>query len=277
MEQVMEELTQFPRPVKIPIHVILNNRTISGFASDNYDAILWSYELSKMRPMQNFPDDPDLCFILSDGTKGRRTIICPMPTSKKGVKELKKEWVNDIMTFKNDCKDKFYTEDEEPPELKNRKADADQDYMTKKAQMLNSASDLEKTTKDDKQMDKVAGMALKAVQKELMFEDMQEREELIKEKDEYKTLMGDFNDELLKEKCMERSITARKNDSAAQKHKIETAKEIDNIKDKAKNQVLTQRTTQMKKMEALKRAAERRKQDLKNKISGMRNKMANKV
>merc|ERR1712096_160949 len=76
MEMVMEELTQFPRTPKIPIHVILNNRTISGFASDNYDAILWSFELAKMRPMENFKEDPDLCFILSDGTAGRHAIVC---------------------------------------------------------------------------------------------------------------------------------------------------------------------------------------------------------
>jgi hypothetical protein len=120
-------------------------------------------------------------------------------------------------------------------------------------------------------------MALQAVQKELMFEDMQEREELIKEKDDYKELMQQYDNEVLKEKCVERSITARKNDSAAARHKIETDKEVDRIKDKAKTQVLQQRTTQMKRMESLKRAAERKKQDLKNKISGMRNKMANKV
>jgi len=189
-----------------------------------------------------------------------------MPTFKLGQKALKEEWVTDIMFFKQYCQDKWLHY-EEPPELKKRKQDVEDDFLQKKAQQLNVLGEGKDVT-----VNKAAGVALQALGKELAFEEMVEREELLKEKDEYKGLMGQYNDELLRGKCIERSIKKKKDDVELKGSKAEVDKQVDKIRERAKNQVMEQRATQRKTLEALKRAAERRKQDMKNKIDDMRSK-----
>merc|ERR1711964_679109 len=122
------------------------------------------------------------------------------------------------MFFKNYCQDKWQTEPV-PDELKKRKADIDEDFLTKKAVLLNDSIEADKKAQTDKGLGKAANMALRAVSKELMFENMQEREELLKEKNEYQNMLG-------QDKCVERAIDKRKNVSAAENYKAEVSKEV---------------------------------------------------
>ena len=91
-----------PKP-RIPVRVILNNRTLSVFEAQIFDTISYSVNLLAIKTIENHPEDEKACFVIT-GDENKRITLCSMGSDTTDTPEnIKKEWVKQIYFFKNHC------------------------------------------------------------------------------------------------------------------------------------------------------------------------------
>ena len=177
--------------VQVPVRVVLNNRTVTLFAGEDYDTHIISFVLQKSNIVVDKTNDA--CFLINqdDGKKAR---LCPFgcDNAKKAVDE----WDYDFNLFKFQCNyghkehevnfDKKLNE--KIKQAKQVLLDETQEEMKRKAE----DGEEKKLQTEVKQTNKVA---LQAIQKEINLEEMIKLEEQEREKKEEEEMLKKIEDE----------------------------------------------------------------------------------
>jgi len=53
--------------------------------------------------IQDWPKDPDNCFVASAGPQGKPLVLCACPFSQQNSAIVKTNWIMDIEHFRDDC------------------------------------------------------------------------------------------------------------------------------------------------------------------------------
>ena len=177
--------------VQVPVRVVLNNRTVTLFAGEDYDSHIVSFVLKR----SNIVVDKERtgCFYLNQDD-GKSARLCPFgcDNSKKAVEE----WDYDFNLFKFQCN---YGHKEHQVDFDNKLKDKikqakqtileeTQDEMKRKAQ----DGEEKKLETEVKKTNKVA---LQAIQKEINLEDMIKLEEEEREKKEEGEMLKKIEEE----------------------------------------------------------------------------------
>ena len=93
------------RSPRIPARVVLNNRTITVFESDDYQTIIFALNLEHLKTIENDPLDAENCFILKDCSSENKISLCGFSNSLEKPWQQKKEWVKQIYFFRDKCHD----------------------------------------------------------------------------------------------------------------------------------------------------------------------------
>jgi hypothetical protein len=177
--------------VQVPVRMVMNNRTVTLFAGEDYDSHLISFVLHRSNLVVD-KSRPECFFINQDD--GKTAKICPFgcDNSKKAVEE----WDYDFNLFKYQCnfghkehevdfdnklKDKI-------KQAKQSILDETQDEMKRKAQ----DGEANKLQTEVKKTNKVA---LQAIQKEINLEEMIKLEEADREKGEEEEMLKKITEE----------------------------------------------------------------------------------
>jgi len=177
--------------VQVPVRVVLNNRTVTLFAGEDYDSHLISFVLKRSNIVidKNKPD----CFFLNQDD-GKTARLCPFgcDNAKKAVDE----WDYDFNLFKFQCNYGHREHEVDfDKKLKDKIKQAKQTILEEaQDEMKRKAQDGEdkKLAVEIKQTNKVA---LQAIQKEINLEEMIKLEEEEREKKEESEMLIKIEDE----------------------------------------------------------------------------------
>jgi len=113
LEVVKENLRQFNKSPRVPARVVLNNKTILVFESDDYQTVLFSMNLENLKSIENFSEDPEDCFVLKDCTNEKRVVLCGFSSGMERPSQQKREWIKQIYFFRDKCQDEgnLYTDE----------------------------------------------------------------------------------------------------------------------------------------------------------------------
>ena len=98
---VKENLRQFNKSPRVPARVVLNNKTILVFESDDYQTVIFSMNLENLKSIENFAEDPENCFVLKDCTIEHRVVLCGFSSGMERQSTQKREWVKQIYFFRD--------------------------------------------------------------------------------------------------------------------------------------------------------------------------------
>lgn len=177
--------------VQVPVRVVMNNRTLSIFAGDEYESLLNGFTLKRSSIVMD--QKKPQCFYVNqdDGKKAR---LCPFGSDNS--KKVVEEWDYDFNLFKYQCNYGHKEHEVDFDQKLNNKIkqakqsllDEAQEEMKKKAQ----EGEDHKLVTEVKQTNKVA---LQAIQKEINLEEMIKLEEQDREKREEEQMLKRIEDE----------------------------------------------------------------------------------
>lgn len=251
-----EDLVGFPEIPRIPVRVVLNNKTIVIYDNDNYDSTTFAFSLHEV-VVSDWKQDPKLCFQLNNPAANKKVALCVVESACKGdPHEAKEQWKEDIVHFATDCQVRYVVKlpARNSAEVKN------EECKEEKALETNEEN---KTVKSNKMLDEsvheTAKLAADAVDKELKAEELDEQEEKLRQKEAVEEMEKKVKEEKEKEKCIKKAI---KRKSAAQQrkaHAIEVASKINEIKQSTIEEIESQQENHRKKMKKLRQSFERSK------------------
>lgn len=183
---------------------------------------------------------------------------------------MKAQWLSDVAHFRDDCSrpmnpkslinpDKLAAMEEE--ELENR-ADNMDDNRTKKQE-----------SEMDKSVHETAKLAAEAIQKELKAEEMEEAEELERERQEMGVMNSQMKMEGEKERCIKKALKKKGRQQEKKAKALEVAEKIQRIKEQTRQEVLKNRAANKKRMDILRRQQQRKKMNMQKEISMLKMEM----
>ena len=102
---IKDSIKQNNRSPRIPARVILNNKTLTVFESDDYQTIIFSMNLENLKTIENSSEDPENCFILKDCIHENRISLCGFSSGIEKASKQKKEWLKQIYFFRDKCQE----------------------------------------------------------------------------------------------------------------------------------------------------------------------------
>jgi len=213
---------------KIPVRVVLNNRTITIYSSDTYESIIVSHSLSTVTGLRKYKDKT--CFEIEETKK--KSVLCAFVSSGKSLEELSLEWQKDILEFIKQCSSSYYHE-----------LDYSEMTETSSDKVENTLDFYQEKEKDEmeKIIFKTQELALKAIEKELKVEELIEKEEISREKDQDLKMDQKFEEIEKQNKLIEKSLNAKKKQADLFKQKLIIKKKISQIQDEVKNNIRKKR------------------------------------
>jgi len=261
---------------KYPVRVILNNKTISIFSTPSYDNVYKSWELNYLNILAS-PEDKRSCFVLSDlRDSSKKATLCIMPTALKAgqsIEKAKEEWFNDIYFFRDKCKDKNKYVDESP-QIKQKRMEVEIEAKNEKFDRIKDKENEDDQKVIQKKVEANTKIALQAVEKENKYEQLAMEEELMREREEENNLNVLVESERDKEACMEREIKKKQKMQSMKKQEALMEDKAEEIQKQASLQVLASRESFKKRMDRLKRTAERKRKNARKAVTEIRTKMA---
>jgi len=106
---------------RIPVRVVLNNRTLSIFEANHFDTIAFSTNIAVIKTIQNLKADVKSCFVITTEL-GDRLVLCAMRgDTSDSAENIKNEWVRQIFFFRDHCQTEFKVHTLENDEITNIK------------------------------------------------------------------------------------------------------------------------------------------------------------
>jgi len=259
---------------KIPARVVMTQKSISVFRNENLDSIVFAGDLMNVSFMKI--DKSKTCVILQGKNVSQQIIICSMESKDSFVDE----WDYDFSLFKHQCQEKrpvVKNEEDDKRKFKegvqNLKTSIIED-RTRKARE-NSQKDEELQMK--KQVDNTQSMTFLAMQKEQRLEQLLQKEEEMREKEDEKMLDSQLEQEERKKKILMKSIKEKELEEQFNVSRENAKLAINKIKDEAKNQIIQKRAEIKKRINMMRLKSDRKKASIKSKIMSMRTDTANQL
>jgi len=262
--------------IKIPSRVIMNLKTLSIYSGDKFETLYMSFLLEKTKfyKLKNKKN----CFKLYE-TASRYTTLCPFNSDVSG-KELE-EWETDFFTFRDKCKAPELQNEEERKALEDKiKAEMEK----ARQQAIEEANESRKKKIATKENDDIASqvqvtqkIALKAIEKESLIEELIKKEAEEKNRQEEIRIRKEIEMEKNKQKCVAKAIKEKK----LENEMVEKAKEIQEaiatIKKEAATQVILKRNKLKKMIDQINKKAELKRNKLRSELQQVRMTTANEV
>lgn len=262
---------------KIPIRLVMNNKSISVYQDETLQTNLMTFILSSSQFIRVKGDTR--CFILSGlNTKAQ---FCQLDSQSGNFVE---EWDYDFNLFKFQCKQKRDVIDLGKTEEKKLEKDFQvkvnqlkMDMVEKKAEKVKEQVESKEEVKLQKKIEQTQAMTLMAIQKELKLEEMLEKEEEQKEKDQEITMQTQLEAEKKKNECLTKTIKEKQIEDQMNLTKANAEDAISKIKDEAKKQIMIKRSQMKKRLETMRKKNKRKLNSMQNDIVNVRIETAGKV
>jgi len=232
---------------KIPIRLVMNNKSITVYQDETLQTNMMTFMLSKTVFSRVKGDNR--CFILNG--LNSKAEFCQLDSDSGNFVE---EWDYDFNLFKFQCKQKREVielgESEEKKLSEEYKAKVNQlkvDMIEKKAEIVKEQVENKEETKLQKKIEQTQAMTLMAVQKELKLEEMLEKEELQKERDQEQALSDQIESEKKKNECLSKTIKEKEIEDQMNLSKANAEEAIQKIKEEAKKEIMVKRANMKKK------------------------------
>lgn len=174
-------------------------------------------------------EEPRTCIVLSDmRDPAKRATLCVMPTAVKigqTIEKFRDEWIDDIMFFRDKCKDtNKYVEESE--EIKRKRLDVEIAAKDDKYQRIKDKEHENDQKKLEAKVEKTTKLALEAIEKENKFEQLAIEEELMRQNEEEAKMNKAIDDEQTRQQCLEREIKKKQKMQSMEKQSLELAERV---------------------------------------------------
>jgi len=261
---------------RIPVRLILNDKTLSAFFSDNINTMIVTFSLSDsvFVRSQKYPD----CFEIVNPVK--TAAFCSLDSKP----EFLEEWDYDFNLFKIQCRrdrvksDVLLTEENKlEKEFKNRMKNIKDEMLLEIAQKnIQQVEDNEVNLISNK-VRKTHLVSLMALQREMELEKLLEKEELEREKKENKELEKEIETEKKKEDRLNKAIKEKEIESQFNLSKVQATNEIMEIQEQTRKEIQLKRQQITNRLMELKKKQLRKKIALKKEIFIIKSKIAEKM
>jgi len=263
---------------KIPVRILMNNRTITVFQDDDYSDMIFTYKLSNT----NFKNSRNFCcFNLQDSEKENR--ICGYPENC-GDDHAKNSWANqwkkDFTLFKTVCKtgleEKMLTEDEDNFVSTDANDPLTLDDVRRRKNQLKDEINFENEKKLKKNVVKTQEVGFRVIEREFNIENMIKKEEKAKEEAELDKIEDQIKKEEKKANCVKKNIEEKELDDDWD-DKLEAEEEIDLLKKKINLKVEDGRNRVKMILTSMRKKANRRREELTQRLQAVRAELAKEV
>lgn len=262
---------------KIPIRLVMNNKSISVYGDEELSTNLMTFMLDQT-VFARVKDEPR-CFILNG--LNLRAQFCQLDSATTLFVE---EWDYDFNLFKNQCREKrgriqlkISEEKGLEKEFQARINNVRLDIVHKKASRIKDQAQTAEQIKLTKKVEQTQAMTLVALQKELKMEGMLEKEEEDREMEERVSLTLQIESEKKKKDCLIKSIKEKQLEDQYNVEKSNAENAIEKIKEDAKKTILVQRVAIKKKLAMMRKKNNRRTQALQGEMTAIRTETAEAV
>lgn len=257
---------------RIPVRIVMNNKTVSVYTDDSLTSLLSTFILPNTQLSRVSSDSS--CFILTGGNLKNQ--FCQLTTERRERGNFVDEWDYDFNLFKNQCKEpRELMEDEF---LQNKYKEKIQklqgEMVAKRAVQIKEKEEKAAEMTLSRVVEKTKSMTLMAVQKELNMEAMLEKEEMEREQEEQKKLRDLIEEEKVKNEALVKNVKEKQIEDQYNLEKAEAEEEVEKIKEEAKQQILVKRAEIRKRLADMRKRNERVKASLRGEILSIRSETA---
>jgi len=177
--------------LKIPVRIIMNNRTITIFTGEDYNTNVETFLLKKSKFERDIKKQE--CFFIKEEIGNKKAHLCILTEGKKEIEE----WDYDFNLFKHQCNyqksehimEEFQKKFDE--KIKDIKKDLMEESQLKKREKdrLNEETNIQTYIKNTKTV------AINAIKKEINLEELIRQEELERERREEQLMLKKIEDE----------------------------------------------------------------------------------
>lgn len=256
------------RGTKIPIRLVMNNKSIMAFQDEKLESAIVSFLLEETK---FYLDEKDRnCFILTSLNKKEK--FCQLDT---GGDNFVKEWNYDFHLFKDKCK-------EERPtiEVMTEEGNASLDpvsFITQRKIKLKEENKKNEEIVLKKKIEETKALSLAAVMKESKLEEMLLREEEERQRQELEDIKIQIEKEENKKRCMQKAIREKELESEVVLSQEKANNEIAKIQNEAKRQIEVKRNLLKQKIQQMRQMFNRKKLQYQNTIQVIRTETANDI
>merc|ERR1712072_511333 len=125
----------------------------------------------------------------------------------------------------------------------------------------------------DMSVHETAKLAAEAIQKELKAEEMEEKEELERERQELSNMDAQMKMEGEKERCIKKALKKKGRQQEKKAKALEVAEKIQRIKEQTRSEVLKNRAANKNRMDILRRQQQRKKMSMQKEMSMLKMEM----
>jgi len=257
--------------LKVPVRLIMNNRTLSVFEGEEYKTITHTFMLKR----SSFIEDGEHkgCFYIKESL-GEPVRFCDIQEDQKHVEQ----WDYDFNLFKFQCNNgrQEYVTDVQN-KMNEKIAEIKKHVLIEIHEKNKEKAEENEEKKMDKDVKNCNTVALKAIEKELNVEEMIRREEILREKKEEAEMEKRIKQEESRSECLSKAIKEKELENQFNQKEEESLETMKNIKTAALKEVQHRRVN-LKKIIAEMRDKQKRKQvGLANRLQAVKFRMAKKM
>lgn len=277
MEKDDEQTKGMINKPRIPVRLVLNDKTLTAYLDDTLGKRVASYVLKESAFVRIEGDKK--CFKIKTNIKS--SLFCQL---ESGSGDFLEEWDYDFNLFKHQCKRKRAKSDVPMPEEekleKEFKAKVDD---IKSSMVLEIAEENKQKVEESEEnslaqtVQKVQTTSMMALEKETKLEDILEKEEEAKESNETRVLEAVIAEERRKEECLNKSIKERELENQMNLAKSHAEESIKHIQENTNKQIALKRMEIKKRIAEMRKKQQRKNAALKSEIMTIRTKIANKL
>lgn len=274
--------------VRVPIRLVMNNKSISAFQDENLSSSLITFLLEDTQfkllkenkscfRLENVNGHADFCSFVEDCAGNRpevsNTIIDTYHNS------FVNEWNYDFNLFKTQCfqERKVNYDISNDPEFQKKQSELQQEFIQQKKNKIKSESTKSEEFQLMKKRKETEAMTLSALMKEKHLEDMLIKEEAEREEEELKEIQLQLENEKKKKDCMKKAIQEKQLESEAQLSTSEAERSIEQLKKQVQLTIQKQRNEVQEKIKRMRQINNRKRQHLLQQIQLIRTETAGHV
>ena len=274
--------------VRVPIRLVMNNKSISAFQDENLSSSLITFLLEDTQfkllkenkscfRLENVNGHADFCSLVEDCAGNRpevsNTIIDTYHNS------FVNEWNYDFNLFKTQCfqERKVNYDISNDPEFQKKQSELQQEFIQQKKNKIKSESTKSEEFQLMKKRKETEAMTLSALMKEKHLEDMLIKEEAEREEEELKEIQLQLENEKKKKDCMKKAIQEKQLESEAQLSTSEAERSIEQLKKQVQLTIQKQRNEVQEKINRMRQINNRKRQHLLQQIQLIRTETAGHV
>jgi hypothetical protein len=277
MEKDDEETKNFKLKPKIPIRLVLNDKTLTAYQDDDITSKIASYNLKDSILIRI--DGEKRCFRIKNNV--RSNLFCQLDSQGGDFLE---EWDYDFNLFKYQCRKKRVKSENYLPEQQKLEKEFQEKVQDLKTEIVMEIAEKNKEhveeneeLKLNKKVSQIQTTSLQALEKEVKMEDLLEKEEEDKEDTETRFLENQIEEEKKREECIAKAIKEKELENQMNVAKSKAEQEIKHIQEQTKKQIAMKRLEIKKKIMEMRKKQQRKKSALKSEIMHIRTTIANKL